>query len=360
MYQREVIPALFGRVGFRQPTQAGSPVISAENQKCDSGRYFQDYHAIVTPANIKATAEDPALDDTKLNAYLKDLQESAIAAVLDGIFGVPEIIEQRLELIRGTEEVVPVANQGLFVGRQIRVVPDPTILIRITQAALFFNGAATFNLYLFHSLNKAPLKTLSVTTEANSQVVTKLGWDLSYMASAYKTGVFFLGYFQDDLGGVQAVDERACWYAGNCYDSTGMAAVRIPAPAVDFVRTTPQLSSVAYGLNLEFTSGKDYTEVILNNVAAFDKAIGLQMAAMVVEGIVNSVRSNKTERISREVADRLYLDLNQAMPTVEMPYSYGLKKQLDRELMRLHTNFFPKETITAKTVPTCSTPRMIL
>ncbi|WP_346320773.1 hypothetical protein [Chitinophaga sp. YIM B06452] len=359
MYRREVIQALFGRVGFRQPTQSGSPVITPENKKCDSGRFFQDYHAIVSPENIKATAEDPALDDAKLNTYLKDLQESAIAAVLDGIFSVPEIIEQRLELIRGTEEVVPVANQGLFVGRQIRVVPDPTILVRVTQAALFFNGVATFNLYLFHNLKKTSLYSKEVTTEANSQVVTKLGWDLSYMAAAYKTGVFFLGYFQDDLGGVQAVDERACWYAGNCYDSTGMAAVRNPAPEVDFVRTTPQLSSVAYGLNLEFTSGKDYTEIILNNVAAFDKAIGLQMAAMVVEKIINSVRSNKTERITREIADRLYIDLNQAMPTVEMPYSYGLKKQLDRELMRLHNNFFPKDTITAKTVPACSTQRMI-
>lgn len=363
MYRRaEVIQALFGRVGFRQPTQADyAGIVDETNLESRSGRYFDGFHATVTIPNIHEAANNDALiNATDFNIYLANLQQECIVSVLDGVFNKPEIIEQRLEFDRCDEKPVLITNTGRFVGRQIKVASDPGKSIRINAITLFFNGIGTFNVYLFNGAKKAPLKTVSVTTEADSQVIVRpQDWMLNYMDSINKSGLFYIGYFQDDLADVQAYDEQPYrWSCGKCYGSSCIEADRVTGQA-DFIRYNPYIGTRTYGLNIEYSTLVDFTEVILQNPQAFDKAIGLQMAAKVVESVMHTTRSNMTQRIGEAGMQRLYNDLNLQMTTPEMPYSTGLKNQLERELKRLHNQFFPKAKAISTTIndQTCCIPK---
>jgi len=353
MYRRdEVIAALFGRVGFRQPIQPGYDILNAENTTSKSKRYFDGFHAMVTVPNIKEACNgDATISNDQFNEYLKQLQIDCILSVLDGIFDQPEVIEQRMEFDRCDQRPVLMPNVGRFVGREINVAKDPKKAVSINAITLFFNGATTFNVYLFDNVKKAPVKTLEVTTEADNQViVSPEDWLLTYTSNTSKSGLYFLGYFQDDLGDVQAYDEQPYnWNCGNCYGVRQIEANVVPSE-VDFIRYNPFITTRTQGLNIEFSSLVDFTEMIIRSPQAFDKAIGLQMAAMVVERVIHSQRSNLTQRISEHGAEKLYNDLNQDMATQEMPYSSGLKNQLRRELKRLHDNFFPKAKAVSTTI----------
>jgi hypothetical protein len=363
MYRRdEVIAALFGRIGFKQPIQPGYvDILNEENTTSKSGRHFEGFHAMVTIPNIKEVCNgDVTITDEQFNDYLKDLQEDCILSVLDGIFDQPEVIEQRMEFERGDQRPVLIPNVGRFVGREINIAADPSKSVRINAVTLTFNGDKTFNLYLFDGAKRTAIKTLEVTTVTDNQVVvTPEDWTLNYMSNASKSSIYYVGYFQDDLDDVQAYDERPyTWNCGNCYGVRQIEANVVPTQTY-FLRYNPFITNRTHGLNIEFSSLVDFTEVIIRSPQVFDKAIGLQMAAMVVERVVHGQRSNSTQRIAEVSAQRLYNDLNLDMATPEMPYSSGLKNQLRRELKRLHDNFFPKAKAISTTITdnSCFIPR---
>lgn len=363
MYRRdEVIAALFGRVGFRQPTQPEYAIVDTDNLKATSKRYYDGFHAEVTIQNLKDGANpDVSISDADFNDSLKNLQEDCIASVLDGVFAEPEVIEQQTEFLTTDWKQVLIPNAGRFVGRQIKIGPDPRKSVRINAVTLYFNGIATFPLYLFSSVKKVPIKQIEVTTEADSQVIVAPDdWALNYLDGNIKGGIYYLGYFQDDLGAVQAYDEQPTqWFCGKVYGSNIIEAIKV-AGQTDFIRYNPYITSRTHGLNIEFSSVVDFTEVIVKNPQAFDKAIGLQMAAMVVEKLIHSTRSNYIQRIGEAGAARLYNDLNLDMQTPDLPYSSGLKNQLRRELKRLKENFFPKQKATSNTLQpsSCYIPRL--
>lgn len=354
MYRRdEVIAALFGRVGFREPTEAAyAGILNTENKQSKSKRYFDGFHAMSNVPNIhEACNRDAKISDADFNTYLKNLQEDTILAILDGIFNEPEVIEQRMEFDRCDQRPVLIPNVGRFVGRQINIASDPSKSVRINAITLAFNGDKTFNLYLFDNVKRTAIKTLQVTCQTDSQVVVvPEDWTLNYMSNASKSGIYFIGYFQDDLGSVQAYDEQPyTWNCGNCYGVRQIEAEVVPTQ-VYFIRYNPYITNRTHGLNIEFSSLVDFTEVIIRSPQVFDKAIGLQMAAMVVERVIHGQRSNATQRMAEVSAERLYNDLNLDMSTPELPYSSGLKNQLRRELKRLHDNFFPKQKAISTTI----------
>jgi len=337
-------------------------IVDTDNQASKSGRYFDGFHRAVSIPNIKdAYVNDPDISDADFNAELINLKEDSILSVLDGIFNRPEVIEKVLEFDTCDQQPVLIPNAGRFVGRRIKVAPAAGKAQHINAITLYFNGDVTFNLYLFSSVKKDPLKVMEVSCVANDQVViAPEDWMISYL-DGRKSGVFYIGYFQDDLGEVQAYDEQPSrWNSPKCFATDCIEAARIPGVA-DFIRFNPAIGSRTYGLNFEISTVVDFTEKISQNPQAFDKAIGFQVAARVIEGLIHNIRSNRTERLSKEQVDRLYNDLNIQMPTQEMPYSYGLKNQLDRELKRLSAQFFPKQQPVSATIVelSCYFPRYL-
>ncbi|MBV7531342.1 hypothetical protein [Chitinophaga sp. sic0106] len=304
---------------------------------------------------------DPAASSESINEVLKEMQEDAISSVLDGIFSESEIIEQQMIYERDDQSPELLPNMGQFVGFQISAADRTNISVQIHALSLYFKGSGVFNIYLFNHLKKAPVGTFEVSVLDGEEVIVNLPETiLSAISSVNKSRVFYLGYFQNDIEsvGIQAYDWPRLQRGANCYSVQGFEAEVIGDD--DFIRFDVPLTSRTYGLNAELSSAYDYTEVILRKQQLFDKAIGLQMAAKVIEKVVHSLRSNLNERIGEEGVQRLYTDLNLDMATPELPYSSGIKNQLRRELKRVHDNLFVDKKITATTSPEgCYTPRFL-
>lgn len=341
----QVITALFGRVGWRQPSISGSPVLSSVNLTTKGGRYFQDFHTLISVANIKSVMEEVGANDSSLNGYLEAIQRGIILQCLNGVFNEPEYLSQKLLFNRDwsvNDQLV--TNSGSFVGVQLRVPPSPSIAVQIDSVALYFDSAATFNMYVYNDAVKAPLAVIEVTTVANSQTLVNLSdIVLNHIGGANLGGAFYIGYYQDDIGSAKAYWEQGCEYARDSYGWSFIEADRKPAE-YDFDRQNIRWNNVNYGLNLHVSTFRDHTWQIVKKASLFDNVIGLQMAAQVIEKIIYSTRSNAGERILKEAATQVsaQLELNGVAAISDSPHTTGLKKQISQELARMKESFFPK------------------
>ncbi|TAN17233.1 MAG: hypothetical protein EPN37_07205 [Chitinophagaceae bacterium] len=340
----KVLTALMGRMGWRQ--EGTSPVLNEANLLSNSGRYFQDFHAIVTIQNVLSTMAEVAANDADFNAYLQSLQQSVIMAALNAVFIKPQLVESVLLFERGLYNPRIVNNGSNFVGFQLRVAPGDYAM-QINSITLEFNQDVTFNLYLYNQGRLAPIWTKSVSAKANDETVIDIT-DLIFKHSSEdnKGGLFYLGYFQSELGTAQAIQQNFFrWNVGKVYMAQSFEAKDHGDGTFDKVFIFRNYMN--FGLNFELSVFRDYTKTIIQNSYLFDELIGLHMAAKVMENVIFSERSNKTQRISKENESQIYTDLNQAMATEEIPFNVGIKTKIQREIKKVYTNFFPQpETVT--------------
>lgn len=346
----KVLAALTGRVGWRQPAGSG-PVLDTDNKKATSGRYFQEFHSIVTIQNVYSSMEQAQAIDSDFNAYLSSLQSSVILQALNEVFKVPQLVESQMVFEKGVyynPQLIP--NAGKFCGFQIRVAPGQ-YAVQLSNVELLFNRDVTFKLYLFNENRRAPIWSQEVSATAGDQTILPLqDCIFKFSSENNKGGLFYFGYFQDDLGTAQALEQNFNdWNCGLLYDAVSFESAAI---GLDFDRTYVYGNYRNYGLNLELNVFRDYTRVIIQNAYLFDELIGLHMAAKVVEGVIYSTRSNKTERITAESSGQLYTDLNLAMPVENSPFGIGIKSRITREVKKVYHTFFPKEKIKTST-PAC-------
>lgn len=353
-----VIAALLGRIGFRQETQTDyAGLVSADNLLSRSGRYYNDFHAVVKAANIKEVQDDVNLSDTDFNTLLQSMQKSAIMRALAAVFSEREFIEQAVTFEKcenSAETLVP--NSGFFVGFKIEVAERFDVAVQIDGATLLFDSDINgLPLYLFKDGIKSPVWTGQVNVQAyeNTAVVFS-DLVLSYINATSKGNVYYFGYFQDDLGNAKAVRHTVEWED----DSKAFCAESMQAKKIDgqinFVRDQISTGYDSYGINLELSSFRDHTQVIVKRANLFDELIGLSMAAMVVEQIIYAMRSNKSERMLRGnlTEASLIQDLNGVAPVSDGPPPImGLTKRLDREAKRVKDSLFPKPK--ARTVNIC-------
>jgi hypothetical protein len=337
-----VYTALANRIGFRQPIGSGVPTLSSAVTTSNSGRYFQDFHSLVTVANIKATMEQPSASDADLITYLTDLRKAAIMRSLNGVFNSVQLIDEPLKLFarQGQNDEV-VENSGLFVGYKINVADIPGAGVQIDALQLYFDAAATFNVYLFKDGQLAAEWTQAVTTVANK--IT----ELALTDKVLNRGIYYLGYFQDDTGAAKAYREQVCNWNKTLYfkaeaihaDATGAAT---------FNREEILYTADPYGLNVEMSSFKDHTIPVKRKAALFDELTGLTLAYMVIEQIIYAARSNKDERILKDQLDKigLQLDLSGAAPISDSPQVQGLKQRIVKETNSVLKSFYPKPKAT--------------
>lgn len=337
-----VISALFGRIGWRQSTRPGDPVISGANLITKSGRVYQDFHTLVTAANIKKVMEEVAATDAALNIYLEAVQRGILMQCVNNVFKFPEYITRGLlfDTIWNNNDTL-VTNTGKFVGMMFRVPKRADISVKIDSVALYFDTDVTFNLYVYNDRVKAPLAVIEVSATANSQTVVDLtDMVLNHIGPANLGGTFYLGYYQDDIGDAKAYYENMCNPRVDQYAWGFFNADRI-AGQYNFDRIHARIGNVNYGLNAHVSCFYDHTGDIVSNPSLFDNAIGLQMAAQFVEKIIYSTRSNADERILKEQTGSAQLDLNGVVANPEgATFSgNGLKDQIAREFTSIRKAF---------------------
>lgn len=327
-----VMSAMYGRLAFR-----------GEEPPSRSGRYFQDFHAIVGVDNISKTM--PLGSD--LSEHLSQLQQAAILRTLNGVFREKEYYENVLLYERedGLTRLVP--NTGLFCGYEINIASDGLRAVQIEAAVLNFNTDVTFPLYLFKDGKKSPIWQQSVSAVAGEATVIPLSdLVLTYLSGTTKGGRFYFGYFQSDLGAVKAIEETVDdWASTRMFEASPFYSV---ATTGDFDRVNIQEPSYSYGLNLQMSSFRDHTAAIVAKANLFDEAIGLQTAFMVIEQIIYAVRSNGSERVLKDTIDMvgLQLELNGYVAVTDVSKVEGIAQRIKKELDRLNTSFFPKPKAT--------------
>lgn len=350
-----VLTALTGRIGWRQPTLSTfTTTLSTDNLASKSGRYFQDFHPVCSPDVIKSIQEDNNISDDDFNALLVNQQQAAIIKALNGVLNKRELIEQKLLFERfGRQDYQNPNAPNTFVGVLIRPPRDFHKSVQIDSISLYFDSVVTFPLYLFHDAKRTHLWTQQVTTIAWNQTIINFDQFILNSLEGNKSGVFYLGYFQDDLGSAQAINEII--QKLNTFYCFGTEPVELNRRVSD--GTTPQVdvNNVRYtikthGLNLQYSSFRDHTQEIINNPYLFDELIGLEMAAMIIEMIGYTGRTNKNERINKFNTQELLNDLNGVPnPYGGAPVVIGLKNQIQKEAYRVKHNIFPKPKITTFT-----------
>lgn len=332
-----VMSALENRVGFRQPLGTGAPTLSSAVTTTNSGRYFQDFHSLVTVENIKQTMYQPAANDADLITHLTNIRKAAIMRCLNGVFTGAHVYSVGPLYNRLGFNDQLITNSGKFVGYEINVANNPEAAIQLNSISLYFDSAVTFNVYLFKDGKLTPEFTQEVTTVANTITTVSL------TDKVYGRGKYWLGYFQDDIGSAKAyLEQVACWE--KTYLFTARPAETDATGATTFNRENLSYPSEPFGLNVDISSFKDHTASIKAKVAMFDEIIGLTLTYSVIEQMIYAVRSNGTERIVKDELERvgIQLDLNGAAPISDSPQVMGLKQRIDREMETVRKSFDPK------------------
>lgn len=336
-----VIAALKDRVGFLQPV--GGPTLSSAVTTAKSGRYFQQFHTLVTIDNIKATMEKPPASDAELITHLQELRNAAINRMLSGVFTRQDIEQVKLFCREGKFDRV-VANTYLFAGYEINVADRPDVAIQLDAFHIYLNGDKTLNLYVFKDGKIDPIHTIEVTAKENE--ITEV---IPEAEIILRQGKYFVGYFQQDLGDdVQAyremVDDWACTmaFSARCMEtkSTGVTS---------FDREQILYTSVPNGLNLEISSFKDHTLQAVRKASIFDELLGLTFSYMILEQILYAVRSNKTERFLKDQLSQLGIkfDMDGVAMITGSPQVMGLRQRIDRETETVKEAFYPKQKMQA-------------
>lgn len=300
---------LSGVVGWRQPLETEFAIIDVPNLVSSSGLLFQDFHSLVTVENLKNIVPE-SLSDADFNTFISDMQKGAIVKIVQSVFQKKKPqTKALLDKLRLFDQANimddPIANSGFWVGYEINLNKNNNLKVVIDAIGSEFDGVkAGLTIYLFHSSQKTAIKTFSLDTiEDDSKFDDLTGFDLDYLS--YIGGTYYIGYKQDDLGAVQALNRG--WDISDQSNKSKYFTVRpirienytgIELFDIDDIDVT----SETHGLNFEFTATIDLTNLISDQNQVFANLIGMQMAADVLEKIYNSTRINAIKKETRDLA----------------------------------------------------------
>ena len=345
-----ILPAMRERIGWHQPN-AAAPILTTENKRSVSGRYYdRGFHAAATVLNFYNAQGDRVITDDDFNQLLTDADDACTMQVLTSVFTRPSFIEHMPNYVRIWNcQPYLMPNQDNMVGYRINVANGNYAAV-LNSVALYFSDVATFNLYLYNDLLLPPVAQIEVTTEANNQTRVQLDWVLNYINSSNNGGntsgnmggVVFLCYKQSEVAASNpncfAIDEQLnLWTQGKV-----MGAFPFQSPednVTAFVRSNPSINFRSFGMNIEYSCYRDYTQLVIQNPGLFDEAKGLAMAIYVLDEITSSNRANSEQRDNSQNAMDLARERDQAYPSKDMPFVPGLKARLTRELKQLASRF---------------------
>ncbi len=355
---KEVMTALLNRRRWRQPTRSGflgtltAPNVWVDSEDLLYAPTFEGVHKIVNPWNVWRVQPDNEITIANFNTYLQQLQTDCVLKCLNGVFNKPERLEKKLMFERFGRSDYPNTVFGVeqFCGVRILPAKDFGISCQIDSVALLFNADTTFNMYLFHDTSPGvPIATKSVTAMANQQTIVKFPQFVLNYSGTKKSGYFYFGYFQSDLGdGVVATNEIIQCYNTCNYFGVTPVEMQVTAPLIeDGVQGINvnylSFTNKSHGFNIQMSAFRDFTQLIVECNYLFDNLIGFQMAADVIETIQTTIRTNEDERITQELTAQLGKDLNLAEPSDSNPFVAGLKVNITKEMNRVKHEFFPKD-----------------
>lgn len=359
-----VIPALTKRKGWTQPSATFPLTLAGDVITNDSGLPYNRDHAACSPITLWKAQEDSAINTANFNEYLLGLQAAVIMDALNGIFMMPQIIEKPRSIFSKNFRTAykPIPNTGDFCGWQINVA-EGDYAVKIDAVALIMSGACAVTLYLYNDVVAAPLWTQVITVPAAaSQVVVNIdNLILHYSDDTHKTGTFFFGYYQDEIAAQNVTALDVYLDSFNSYNMLGYQCFQAVSDyaAKTFVRSMYQTNYRTFGLNLEISSYRDFSNTIVRNASQFDRLLGMCMTAKCITEVMTSNRTSGGQLMNEQQMDMLFKTLEGSIQNpntrtefaVNIPYRTGLKNKIEREMWRMTQTFMPDEKVMVSIPP---------
>ncbi len=385
---QEIQRALQFVVGWRQ---GYTPETKIAGVYCEpeSGLTVQDAHPLLTLENVRSimpvdfTKSYPEWDDTKTYergekvSYngknyvattgvtfvepgddvteweeLTPLADFANDLLLSGINTAVQTFIQEKQLTQETKSLLErralfdgaarlkstIDNVGKIVGLEIVPVRSMGVTTKIERIGLQMTGVPqdgfTLNLYLFHSSQDYPMKTIPCTLRNSRGAFTWIvpsepiylpyrnGGNFAGIATPEAGddgGAWFLCYNQDDLPtGMEALNVSKDWSVEPCQTCLGGSieswrqitkylqvspfCIKAPQgwserPAMFDIGRLGYTNTMNYGMNLEISVGCDLSDFIIEQRAIFANVIQKQVAAQVLRTIAMNpdVRVNRNQ-----------------------------------------------------------------
>ncbi len=335
-----------GLVGWKSSTVTGMPVLSSANLLTSSGMTYSDFSPLVTIQNVYRVQEDSAITDSNFNTFLTNLTDAAFIKVLNSVFNDDDFIENKVVYPYEYTWTELIDNNTSFVGFEIRPANRKELSLTLNRVFTSFDAVDSLKLLLFHSSKKTPIQTKTITLEQLTETDTLLDWNLS--GFDYSGGKFYVGYLRSGLT-AKAVNRD--WDKANlksCFNMFKIEPVIVPGWDSEtlFDVDLIEYEDETYGLNFDITSWKDYTNIVLRNRNKFVNALGLQVAADVLDLIIKGTRSN---RIERELEARAFSEL-EGFINADLPRTIGIAAKLKQEIERLRKTFIETPVLTRGTL----------
>lgn len=131
---------LVNRIGWKDDKTVSGFVVSPANLTTNSGRFYQDEHAVITLANIRDCQSIVGITEDGFNTYLSDLKTQTAYQVLSDVFETDKINNRLFDLY-------PTAFDNLLSLRMVIVVSE--IVLTTTR----FNVSERFSKSFIGKLN---------------------------------------------------------------------------------------------------------------------------------------------------------------------------------------------------------------
>lgn len=228
--------------------------------------------------------------------WIEKIKEKTAANILEsktlfnGAGRITETVENSTNYLVGFE-IVPIRAKG--------------VQTKIEKIGLQFTGVGQTTLYLFHSSQKDPIKTISLTRTKNASMEWFSVADLYLPYESENNdagGSWYLMYRQSDLpADVKAINKTKDWSGKPCStcDRDELTSFNVWSKYLEIhplrvLQPDNEMWDVEdnvytflnnYGINLSITLECDTTDLLLQNKLAFQNVIGLQVAANLLREI---------------------------------------------------------------------------
>lgn len=301
---------LSGVVGWRQPQENEFAILDAANLASSSGLVFQGVHRLVTVENLK-NALPETLTNSEFNDEIFDMQQDAIQTVVQSVFQLKKprtkALLDQLRLYDNAnvkdDFIENVASQ--WVGYEIDLSKNNNIKVVIDALGSEFDGIETLDIKLFHSSQKSAIATFPLTTLKDDSKFDDLTTDFIMDYLTFVGGTYYIGYEMDDLGTVRALnrsfDVSEVANKPKHFDIRPIRVKDYAGPDL-FDIDDIEIASQTYGLNFEFTTTADITNLISDQKQTFADLISKQMAIIVLTTMIYSTRTSSIKMETRTMA----------------------------------------------------------
>lgn len=335
-------------IGWRQHYNAADFQILESLTQSQTNEYYNTH-----PAMDLAVIKSALKPGEELDAYLARKLDDGIITTLNDFITKRQAEKYAPTLLRKTQlmngvnfltDLIP--NLNRFVGFAIRLKVSEGLQMLINEIGLQFNEDVEIPFYLFHSDGGDPIM-FNLNAQANKWNWSEVTRALNSVVNAGPNGgVYYLGYYQEDLGTASAIryndfnfNTGAC---GSCnplygeywrsiteyyeimpfYVGPGDFTKGQLFDASDMVATP----TTNYGLNLKMSVQCDLTNFFIQNRLQFKEALKTRVLIDVLTDIKFSPEiGSVTEQIKMWVVRELEGDTETKAPTALNRYFAAIK-----------------------------------